>query len=509
MSALPNSNPATNRIGAIETGTLIWQRAAASADWLGGALAGEFAQKQTVGQIVFDAILSMFPIFGEGTAARDAIAICLAMAKDHRKADDRGQWLKLVLCLLAVVPVAGGVIKGVGKLAVRALEQGEDLSKLAHEIILFLNRMGHGNAYEWLRQLDFTRYQGTVRDGLEQLIDRLIRASQYIVEHLGGVLPPAVRQYLSSLPPQLEQVRRLGRTMVPQALQDLNEYLVHIRAKMVEGTWIDVVIGPAKTVTYEDEGRLASVARDGEQVPHPNAVLESYPHREGWPDLRKGRNVETTDDGVERYITIESFSSDQPIVADTICPGRTTLARVLDSTDREWNKSGALSPKTKRSNYWLPRLPRNGQEWREHWAVVQDWNHNGSFIELTHIPTADELRAVGVQVPPDWEGLRVWRGQVSSQYDAELGRHLAGGETQWVIDFSHPHNAVLEHYIKTLTAQPTRWTDAMFVPNERVAVIPMGPGETAPKTVPQGYITRIPAMASRAVPDRTNANQQR
>jgi hypothetical protein len=255
MSALPNSNPAANRIGAIETGTLIWQRAAASADWLGGALAGEFAQKQTVGQIVFDAILSMFPIFGEGTAARDAIAICLAMGEDRRKAEDRGQWLKLVLCLLAVVPVAGGVLKGIGKLAVRAVEQSEDLTKLAHEIIMFLNRMGHGNAYEWLRQLDFTRYQGTVRDGLEQLIDRLTRASQYIVEHLGSVLPPAVRQYLIALPPQLEQVRRLGRTLVPQALQDLNTYLVRIRGQMVEGTWVEVVIGPAKTVSRAAQSR--------------------------------------------------------------------------------------------------------------------------------------------------------------------------------------------------------------------------------------------------------------
>jgi hypothetical protein len=65
----------------------------------------EFGEKQTTGQIVFDAVLSMFPLLGEGTAARDAIAICLRMSEDREKAEDRWEWIKLVLCLIAVVPL--------------------------------------------------------------------------------------------------------------------------------------------------------------------------------------------------------------------------------------------------------------------------------------------------------------------------------------------------------------------------------------------------------------------
>jgi hypothetical protein len=106
-----------------------------------------------------------------------------------------------------------------------------------------------------------------------------------------------------------------------------------------------------------------------------------------------------------------------------------------------------------------------------------------------------------VTVPPDWAGLRVWRGQVSSQFDKELGRFLHGGETQVVIDFSHPHNAVLERYVKTLTAQPTQWKQIMFRPNDRVTVRAMAADETAPKTVPQGS---APALRPpRATPRRT------
>ncbi|MFP3568469.1 hypothetical protein [Paraburkholderia sp. SIMBA_030] len=499
-----NNNPTDNRIGAIEVGKLIWNSAAASVEWVGGALAGEFSQKQTAGQIVFDAVISMFPVLGEGTAARDAIAICLGMCDDRQKAEDRWQWIRLVLCLIAVVPLLGGVLKGVGRLVVRALEKSENLEKLAAEIVLFLNRMGRGNAYEWLRQLDFTRYQGAVAGALTELLDRLTRASQYIVRNMGGVLPPAVRQYLAALPPKLQEIGRLANRMVPQALKDLNDCLVRMRAHLVEGTWADITVGAGNVTTREAEGRLATMARDGGKIAHPPATLASYQHKEGWLDLSTGRNVATDKEtGDDIFTTIESFSRDKPIVADTIHPGRAMLARVIDSARHK-----SIPPRTKVSNYWLPGLPKNGREWRENWAVVQEWNHNGAYVQLTHIPTADELRAAGVVVPPGWEGLRVWRGQVSSQYDAELGRYLAGGETQLVIDFDHPHNAVLREYVRTLMAQPTRWTDVMFGSSERAAVRAMEPHELAPKTVPQGYTTRAPAAVSRGVPDRTSAEQQ-
>jgi len=317
-----NRNPAENRIGAIEVGALIWNHAAASVEWVGGAVAGEFSQKQTTGQIIFDAILSMFPILGEGTAARDAIAICLGMCDDPQKAQDRWQWVKLVLCLLAVVPILGGILKGVGKLAVRALDKDEDLEKLAAEIVMFLNRMGRGNAYAWLRQLDFTRYQGPLKGALGELLDRLTRTSQYIVQNMGGVLPSAVRQYLAALPPKLQDLARLGKHMAPQALTDLNDCLVRVRAHMVEGTWVDITVGAGKVTTREAEGRLAAVARDGEKIAHPKASLADYRHREGWPDLSEARFVSIDDDAIKHYTKIESFSRNHPIVAKIFPPAK-------------------------------------------------------------------------------------------------------------------------------------------------------------------------------------------
>jgi hypothetical protein len=514
MSDIANLNPAENRIGAIEVGRLIWSRAASVAQWTGGALAGEFSHKQTTGQIVFDAIISMFPLLGEGTAARDVVAICLHMSDDPRKAEDGWEWIKLVLCLLAVVPVLGGVLKGVGKLVVRALEKAEDLEKLAAKVVQFLNRMGPGNAHEWLRQLDFTRYQGKVAAAVDEAVDRLSRASQWIVKHMGGTLPPPVRAYLAALPPKLQNIQRLASRMVPQALKDLNDCLVRVRAHLVEGTWADITVGAGTVRTREAEGRLAMAARGAQKITHPPAALADYHHVEEWPDLSKGSHVAGIDRKTKTpmYVTIESFSHEQPIVAETLPPGTYSLARVLDSTTRVtksgYKLDGAVSKATKRSKNWLPRMVKNGREWREKWAVKMDWNHNGSYIKLDRIPTADELRAMSVTLPDDWKGLRVWRGQVSSQYDEDLGRWLEGGETQLIIDFDHPHNKVLESYVMHLEHKPTHWTDVIFMPTDRAAVRPLGEHEIAPKTVPQGYTRRAPAALSHAVPDRNRAEQQ-
>ncbi|KDR24597.1 hypothetical protein BG57_05300, partial [Caballeronia grimmiae] len=271
-----NKNPAENRIGAIEVGKRIWDGAVASSKWLGGALSGEFNKQQAIGQIVFDAVLSMFPIAGEITAARDGVAICVDMCEDQQKLYDRWQWIKLVLCVIAVIPALGGILKGVGKLVIRALDKSEDLAKLAADVIMFLNRMGHGNAYKWLRELDFTRYQSKVLAAVGELIDRLTRACQYIVKTMGGVLPPHVVQYLSALPPKLKEIRKAADRMVPQALKDLNDCLFRVRAHLVEGTWADVTVGAGKVTTREAEGRMAAAASDAGKIPHPKATVDQF-----------------------------------------------------------------------------------------------------------------------------------------------------------------------------------------------------------------------------------------
>lgn len=515
MSDITVGNSAEHRIGAIETGKRIWANAAAAAGWVGGALKGEFGHQQTTGQIVFDATISMFPLLGEGTAARDTIAIVMHMAHNCQAVEDRWEWIKLVLCLLAVIPVFGGVVKGVGKLVVRAFEKSEDLAKLAAEVVMFVNRMCHGNAYEWLRKLDFMQYQGAVLDAVTETLDRLSGACRWIVKNMSEVLPPHVVAYLSDLPAKLQPIRNAVNRMIPQALRDLNDCLARVRAHLVEGTFVDVSVGSGKVVTREAEGQLSHLARDGGKPLHPAATIANYTPIEEWPDLSKGAaHAKINEDtGEPTYETIESFSKDRDIKAVTLKPGTYDLARVLDSTRRTtssgYKLKGTISTTTKRAKCWLPHMAKSGREWREKWAVKMDWSHNGAFIHLDHIPTREQLVEMGVaDIPADWNGLRVWSGDTASQYDEILGRWLEGGETQYIIDFDHPYNKVLEHYVKNLMAMPTNWKDVIFSRIDRAAVRPLDKDQILPKTIPQGYTNRAPAVAGRALPGTDAAQPQ-
>jgi hypothetical protein len=124
----------------LDIGTDIWAAARRAGNlvmvpvnWAGGALSGEFNDQQTVGQIIADAVISMIPVAGEATAARDMVAITIRMSESEKHAEDPMEWVKLVLCLLAVIPLIGGVLKGVGKLLVFGGQKATDHVKLAED----------------------------------------------------------------------------------------------------------------------------------------------------------------------------------------------------------------------------------------------------------------------------------------------------------------------------------------------------------------------------------------
>ncbi len=93
-------------------------------DWIWGTLKGGFNEKQTVSQIIVDAVIGMIPLVGDVTAVRDLIAIILGMANDPKKRESKLEWLALVVLLFALVPVIGGAIKGVGKLLLKRRQGG-------------------------------------------------------------------------------------------------------------------------------------------------------------------------------------------------------------------------------------------------------------------------------------------------------------------------------------------------------------------------------------------------
>lgn len=480
---------------ALEVGDLVWQHAKSSlratADlhwqamkWNAGMLGGEFTQKRTVGQIVADAVISMFPVAGEITAARDSIAITLRLCHDPKARDNKWEWVSLLLCLLAVVPVLGGLLKGVGKLLIRAVDRSEDLAKLAQGILAFVRKMGYGDPMAWLKTLDFSKYLGVVNQAFHELLTRIGNAIQFIVKHMSAVLPAPLLTHLNALPSKLEMLRPLGVHKFLQATKDLNDLLNRLRQHLIDGTWTDITVSAGSGRLMTEEARLAELARDmGTSLGHAAATKVHYTHKDGWSDLR----------AIQETHGIGTFSVKATIEAFTATPG-TAMVRVIDTAElgNAWTIPG---------RFWTTHLPPNGTAWRMQCAVPHEWNMNGSYV-MMKVPTREELDALKIPVPTDWKGMRVWKGQIAEQLDNDgknaTGRLLAGGDVQFFVDFSNPHNAPILAWIKLeVTAWRTYWNDVLL-PNEKQAkALLLAERERSAKSRQEGYSLRGAATVSK------------
>lgn len=507
---------AENKLAALDIGDEIWgmfkRSAHATADgvkWIGGALQGEFNTKATVGQIVVDAVISMFPITGEITAARDATAITLRMSESDEAANNKWEWVSLVLCLLALVPLVGGVLKGVGRLTIRAASKAEKLAKLAEDILSFLRKMGYGDVTKFLKNLDFAKYQSVVLTGFREVVGRISKACTFIVKKMDAVLPKGMKDSLSAMPQRLERLNKTADRMIPEAFKELNAQLKKIQEALHDGSYITPIhVGPKKSQVMVQEGRLVSQKVIVGHIEHPPATLSQYRKQDGWPDLEaagrskletRKENKAATDTG--HLWPINTFSAKAPMKAHTAQPGE-VLYRVLDKTVPE----GKTAPKYtldfhKAGDCWTPQLLKNGHEFRTKAAVMHGWNANG-YIEALTIPSRAQLEKLGITVPDHWQGLRTWRGGVGGQLDNQMADNglrathtwLEGGGVQDFIDWSHPHNAPVRDYLlRTVQVKPTGWTDLQLPVNPNINtpnVVKLADLERSAKIQQQGYVLR-------------------
>jgi hypothetical protein len=475
---------------ASEVGDYLWRGATAVGDTVVGTVAGEFSQKRNTGAIVIDAVISMFPVAGEVTAARDAIAITIRMCDDPKDREDKWEWVALVLCLLAVVPLAGGLLKGVGKLLMRAVEKSEDLAKLCKEILAVIRKAGLGDAVQWLRKLDFAQYQGVVLKAFGTMLDRIRNALNFILNKLGSAIPKQVEGYIRKLLPTLEELRKVGDTRIAQGIKDLMRLLEEVRGHLVEGTWSEVYVGAGTTRTMTEEARLAHLAEDTKSLGHKAATEANYEPKDGWPDLRNFP--------VEQ--AIGTFSVKAPIAAVTRAPGQ-TMIRVVDSRylDKPWTIPG---------KFWADVLPPNGTVWRTQSAIKHAWSMNGSYATM-QVPTREAMEALGIVVPANWDGMRLWEGKIAEQLDdAAPGatmRLLVGGDLQFFVDFEHPFNAPVREWIqKQVKAQATHWTDVKLPDQAEARALFLKEREQSAKIRQEGYALRAGADVGKQSTDEQN-----
>jgi hypothetical protein len=401
--------------------------------WIWGMAQGAYNDKQTLSQIITDAVIGMIPLVGDVTAVRDLVAVGTGLATDPKKREETVEWVLLVILLFALIPVIGGVVKGVGRIALRlghvTAAESKLIAKAAEDIVEFLNRIGHMNAQAWFKNLDVLSHQAEILQKFRAFCDTIIVSIHRYGLRFRAVLPQSLVARMEQLSHGFEQLKALGDKMIPQALKELHaklkelQALVHAGGKPVPGK-AKVMLAQTgqKTVSYAEEarlleGRVAKTVRHAGKyrqnmagVDHIEEIEKVYKYEPGFPNLMK-------------------FASDDKLYYPSIAAASGKIENEMLSgvtVYRSFGKNGVThGVKVKESfpigAFWgIGPPPTSGKMWRDPAAVLDEWNRNGSLC-IMRIPAH-------VRVP-------ACVSTVSEQFSKEIaGQYLEGGARQAVIE---------------------------------------------------------------------------
>ncbi|MEC4025695.1 hypothetical protein VSO52_23410, partial [Pseudomonas fulva] len=118
---------------------------------------------QSVSQMVVTVVLGCIPGVGQ---ALDAYNILRALHSLTRDSDNADNWIELVLCLIALVPLFGDALKNVFRMLRSGMPIGRILDSLPRDV--------RGNIEKWFRELDWASYTRQLVAKTNQILDGMI-----------------------------------------------------------------------------------------------------------------------------------------------------------------------------------------------------------------------------------------------------------------------------------------------------------------------------------------------
>jgi uncharacterized coiled-coil protein SlyX len=408
-------------------------------DWIWGTVQGAFNEKATLSQIIVDAVIGMIPLVGDVTAVRDLIAVVIGLATDPRKREEKMQWILLVVLLLALIPVIGGVCKGVGRLLIKAMgevahlaagaERAARLAESAKDIVAFLNRVGVGNAEKFLLKLKFAEHQEALLKKLNELLTLLWNVLERIKAKLTWWMPDSLFNAVHRLQEGVNWLKQAAPQRLKDAIKEIDEFLREIQQYVRSGgettskTTAHAAEAGAKEVHRTDElilleGKAAKRTAKGgwaQNSPKAKDLDHVYKPEPGFPDLRD-KAKKPKGSGV-LYEDVATFSGQ--IVNREIQPGE-RIFRVFGPEGKAHgipvDRSYASGRPGGNSFWGLNEVPANAKSWREGSAVLDEWNHDGFIVIGTVLP--------GHTLP-------ACTGLIAEQAGKQLGiQYLKGGGKQ-------------------------------------------------------------------------------
>ncbi|VEB98086.1 Uncharacterised protein [Cedecea lapagei] len=403
--------------------------------WIWGTLQGAFNEKQTIGQIIVDAAIGMVPLVGDVTAVRDLIAVSIGLAKEPKKRESVTEWVFLVILLFALIPVIGGVIKGVGRLALRVTTKAAENVETLGDVIKFLNRVGEGDAVKWLNKLNVVEYQAQLIEKMSGFCHTMITAiNQILKARVGRVLPERWQADLIRVRDGFAALQPLASKMIPQALKELDAKLRVLQALVYKGEIHTVATGKSRAEVrreaeaYLIERPLRDAPKQGTRFPslhaeerHEKRLRLKY-SKKGYPDLLgyKGKSPAFGESMV--YANIASFSGEITAKSAREMAGSKIFRAFGNETALATKAGGSWAA----GGFWgYQKVPGNAEEWRQLSAVLDEWNGNG-FLVVLHLPEDLAMRMPGTNA---------WHGKIAEQFGQKrANQYLEGGGEQVIIN---------------------------------------------------------------------------
>lgn len=364
--------------------------------WTWGTVQGAFNEKASFSQIIVDAVIGMIPVAGDVTAVRDLIATIIGLVDNPKKRESTWQWIILVVFILALIPVFGGVAKGVGRITCKVFEdaaklagnaRAKALAAGAQEVIAFLNRIGVRHAERWIKSFRIADHQAAILDKFNAVTNALYKTLGYIKESAGYLMPTGMGQRIEGLRAGLQQLKAKGAQMIPLAIkefdQDLRELQAYIRTggETTSRVALHEVATGQRGITRAEEARLiedgALPVRSASGGWAQNAALahdpelgKIYKPEPDYPDLTK-----KVEDG--RLTTVATYSGR---IANRLLKQDEEIFRVFGTNT---TTHGVEVDETFAGGaFWgVGEAPKTAEEWRMvKGAVLDEWNGDGFII---------------------------------------------------------------------------------------------------------------------------------
>lgn len=169
---------------------------------------------QSISQLIVTVVLGCVPGVGQAVDVYNILRALYQLTRNNEKADN---WIELVLCLIALVPVFGDALKNVFRMLRSGKSMGRILDSLPTKV--------RGNIEAWFRQLNWAAYTAELIGHANRILDGLIdllggRVARWVLDTKG----------LQRLIAQLKALKGKASQKITEAMDSLKH--AHQQAMM-------------------------------------------------------------------------------------------------------------------------------------------------------------------------------------------------------------------------------------------------------------------------------------